>query len=147
MPKIKNISIDNIIIFNKILVPEDSINITQEQLEEISSLIENNKLRVEISPIKRTEIKINSLDDEKTNQYLDLKEKIIPALFALQFNQNLVDTQLDDLKWFFKNVGQTSELNNEIKSLIDDVQSDEELIEVLLNHLYPELIKNYFLNK
>ena len=142
MPIVKNISNDNIIIFNKILVPNTTLKITEEQLDEIERLIEDNKLKVEVTTVKRSEtptkVNINNKD------FLNLKERLIPAFFALHLNQELTKVQLEDLKWFFKNVGPTSSLDYYTKSLMDDVESDEELIEVLLNHLYPELIKNHF---
>lgn len=144
MPLIRNISNSNIVINNKILDPGKSMTVTQEQLEDLQGLINDNKLKVEVPTIKRSEIKVTVLDEDKSKEFEELKERLIPAFFALHLNQGLTLQQLEDLKWFFKNVGPTSTLDFTIKSLLDDVESDEELLEVLLNHLYPELIKNHF---
>ena len=144
MPLIRNISNSNIVINNKILDPGKSMTVTQEQLEDLQGLINDNKLKVEVSTVKRSEIKVTILDKDKSKEFEELKERLIPAFFALHLNQGLTLQQLEDLKWFFKNVGPTSTLDFTIKSLLDDVESDEELLEVLLNHLYPELIKNHF---
>lgn len=144
MPLIRNISNSNIVINNKILDPGKSMTVTQEQLEDLQGLINDNKLKVEVSTVKRSEIKVTILDKDKSKEFEKLKERLIPAFFALHLNQGLTLQQLEDLKWFFKNVGPTSTLDFTIKSLLDDVESDEELLEVLLNHLYPELIKNHF---
>lgn len=147
MPLIRNISNSNIVINNKILDPGKSMTVTQEQLEDLQGLINDNKLKVEVPTVKRSEIKSTILDEDKSKEFEELKERLIPAFFALHLNQGLTQQQLEDLKWFFKNVGPTSTLDFTIKSLLDDVESDEELLEVLLNHLYPELIKNYFNNQ
>lgn len=144
MPTVKNISNQNIIIYNKILDPGKTLKITQEQLDEISHLVDNNKLKVEVTTVRRTEAVVTSLSENENKDFHDLKERLIPAFFALHLNQGLDITQLEDLKWFFKNVGPTSHLDYTAKSLLDDIESEEELIEVLLNHLYPELIKNHF---
>ena len=144
MPLIRNISNSNIVINNKILDPGKSMTVTQEQLEDLQGLINDNKLKVEVSTVKRSEIKVTILDKDKSKEFEELKERLIPAFFALHLNQGLTLQQLEDLKWFFKNVGPTSTLDFTIKSLLNDVESDEELLEVLLNHLYPELIKNHF---
>lgn len=147
MPIVRNTTKDNLIIFNKILDPNGTANITTDQLDEINHLVENKVLKVEVSTIKRAEIKNTELDEETKMKYLDLKERLIPALFALQFNQQITDIQLEDLIWFYKNIGPTSNIDEETKSLLDDINSDEELIEVLLNHLYPKLIEDHFKNK
>lgn len=146
MPIVKNLTNNNIVIFNKVIEPGKSISLTNEQLDDIENLIETKQLKVEVQPVKRMETTLYKLDEKNNQQYLQIKERLIPAFFALHFNQNLTNEQLNDLIWFFKNVGPTSNLNYDTKSLLDDIQSEEELIEVLLNHLYPELIKNHFKN-
>lgn len=145
MPVVKNLTNNNIVVFNKILEPYKTINLTQEQLDELNHLVDTNQIKVEIPTIKRQEIEKADLNEDEKKEILDLKERVMSAFFALHFNQQLSQNQLNDLKWFFKTVGPTSQLDNETKNLIDDVNSDEELIEVLLNHLYPELINNHFI--
>ncbi|AEO93423.1 gp163 [Bacillus phage G] len=150
MPTIKNVSNNNIIIFNKILEPGKSTNINRVQLDEIEDLINSEQLKIEPRQNKKVEKPkmetaaiVNEIDKE---QFLEVKERLIPAFFSLHLNESLTKEQLKDLIWFFKNVGPTSQLEDEVKSLMNDVASGEELVEVLLNNLYPELINSYLKN-
>lgn len=140
MPIIRNMSDHNIIINEKVVLPTRTIVVSNEQLEDLQKLIDNGMLKHEQQTVHRIE---TTISNDNIKQFDSIKERILPALFSLHFNQDLTIEQLHDLKWFFKNVGPTSQLDNNLKLLLDDVNHTEEFLEVLLNHLYPELIKNY----
>lgn len=144
MPTIRNVSDHNFIINEKVVLPGKAITVPQEQAEDLQDLIDKGMLRLEIPNVTR--IEMPKFDFNKQREFEEIKERLVPALFTLHFNQDLSDEELSDLKWFYKNIGPTSQLDNNLKSLLDDVNHTEDFIEVLLNNLYPELIKRY-LNK
>lgn len=136
---IKNISKHNIIINEKLLAQNKTMKISEDELENLSGLIESGML--EVQNTKAFEQQNEDYDHSVISGLENMKERIIPALFSLHLNLELTEDELIDLKWFFKNVGPTSQLDNNLKSLLDDTNDYEEFLEVLLNHLYPELIK------
>lgn len=142
MIKIKNVSNANIIINKKALHPGEFMDITQDDAVFHHRLFENGLIEKVQTIVKRIEKK--ELTDEQRNEYEQLKNRLLPAFFALHINQILNDQHLEDLKWFYKNVGPTSNTDISIKSLLDDTRDGEEFIEVLLNHIYPELLKKHF---
>lgn len=135
---VRNVSPHNIIINEKSIAYDKTTKVTEDQLENLQSLIKDGLLRVESKYTSNAEY-TNS--EEIKDKFKETKDKIVPALFSLHLNQDLSSEELSDLKWFFKNIGPTSQINNSLKNLLDDVNSTEEFLEILLNHLYPELIK------
>lgn len=142
MIKIKNISDANIIINKKVLLPGDEMELPEDDIEKYKKLFDNKMIEKILPKIKR--IEQIELNEDQKQEYNELKERLLPAFFSLYLHQNINEQQLEDLKWFYKNVGLTSTVDIITKSLIDDINNDEELIEVLLNHIYPELLKKHF---
>jgi hypothetical protein len=139
MPKVKNITKNsNIIIKGKILLPGKSMAINEEDLDALEKLIENGALS--IGNIEADNIVKNN---SNTRNIEEIKKRMIQAFFSLHLNQNLSLQQLQDLKWFYMNVGPTSMIDKRILELLNDVTNGEEFVEILLNHIYPELIKNH----
>ncbi|MNB99265.1 hypothetical protein D3C75_465440 [compost metagenome] len=143
MTVLKNVSDSNIVIEKQAVIPGDTIEIPSECVQKYQKLIDIGMIKQEHNIVKRVD-KTYSLSEEKEKEYNELKQRLTPAFFALHINQNLDEQQLEDLKWFYKNVGPTSSVDISIKMLIDDARDTEEFIEIVLNHLYPELIKLYF---
>jgi hypothetical protein len=141
LPIVRNTSDHNIIINEKVVLPTKSIAISQDQIEDVQNLIDKGMLRLEPQTVNRVE-NFPKFDESKRQEFDEIKARLMPALFSLHLNQELSDEELRDLKWFYKNIGPTSQLDNNLKSLLDDVVHTEEFLEVLLNHLYSELIKN-----
>ncbi|MNJ90196.1 hypothetical protein D3C87_77900 [compost metagenome] len=135
---VRNISPHNIIINEKSIAYDKTTKVTEDQLENLQSLIQDGLLKVESKYNSNVE---QTNNEELKEKFEEIKNRIVPAFFSLHFNQDLSNEELQDLKWFFKNIGPTSKVNNNLKELLDSVKSTEEFIEVLLNHLYPELIK------
>jgi hypothetical protein len=132
---IKNISNANIVIEGKVLVPNEILEVDKIDMKKYKKFFESNILKQEIE---------NVVVDNKEFNFNDLKNEIISSLFKLYLNENLDSSNLELLKWFYKNVSITSNIDSKILNLIDDIESSEELIEVLLNHIYPSLLENHF---
>jgi hypothetical protein len=72
-----------------------------------------------------------------------LKQNIMEGFFSYYLTKDVSDNDLEMLKWFYKNIGFTSQISQEVLDLIDGASNSEELTEVLLNHVYPELLEQY----
>ncbi|MFW6015070.1 MAG: hypothetical protein ACOCRK_01380 [bacterium] len=76
-----------------------------------------------------------------------IKIKLKELLFNFIFNEeNTSSSDLQLLKWFYKKVSFTRNISDETIKLIDEANNQEELMEILLNHIYPELIDLFFKN-
>lgn len=75
------------------------------------------------------------------------KYQLMEGFFNFYLDKSVSKENLDLLKWFYKNVGFTSKISDETLNLLDEVKEQEELVEVLLNNIYPELLTQYTNNK
>lgn len=133
----------NLIVNNKTLKYGDSMNIDEETLERIKPLIDNGDIVIEKKKVKRIEI---SRPTMRTDEMIEIDNGLIEVFFKFHTNISLSENELKNLVWFYKNVSPVSSLSENIKSDLDEVKDNEELIEVLINHIYPELIKNFLSN-
>lgn len=142
---LRNVSKYNVSITNKVLAPSETIRIDDDKLSELDTLISRGILRIESrSHRKRTGVTIEGNGVDGVDSYPgEVGERIMEAFFAYHLQRELTESQLNDMIWFYRNVGPTSELNEEVKALLNDVTDVEELVTVLLNHLYPALIQRY----
>lgn len=154
MPVIKNISNSNIILSdNKTLSKNQSIMLSDEQLLPYYNLISSGMLEVVDFKIENNEKKIEEVKKEnidfkevkiEINKELDeIVKDTMESLFAHYFMEDLTFEQVETLKWFYQNIGPTSTLSHGLKAMLNDVKNGEELTEILLNHLYPALLKKY----
>lgn len=140
---IKNISNNNIAIDNKILKPGKEMKVLD--LDLLQKII---KLKyITVSPLsEKAVIKSESnITKEKSNIVITnkLAKDLMDSLFKLYLKEELFDKDIDLLKLFYKHIFITSKLNNKVLHLIDGIENSEELIEVLLNNIYPEFLKLY----
>lgn len=144
MYKITNVKKNsNIVVNNKTLKYGDSMVVDEVTLEKIETLITGGMISIENRKVRRVEVpqvKVNSFENLAT------KEDLIEIFFKFHTNVQLDSVELKKLVWFYKNVSPISLLPNHIISDLDEVRDNEELIEILINHIYPELI-NQFLNR
>lgn len=146
--KIKNVSRtkNNIVIGSRTLKYNDSMNVNE--IESLQKLIELNMIEV-IYPIN---IKpSNGTVDvfKKSQKFIDngIKIHLIESFFNYYLSKDISKSDLQLLKWFYKNIGFTSNISKETLDLLDEVQNQEELTEVLLNNIYPELFEQYTINE
>lgn len=93
-----------------------------------------NNIQTLSTPIK------DFIDNEK-------KIKLTEGFFDFYLHKEISKENLDLLKWFYKKIGFTSGISQITLDLIDDINSQEELIEILLNNIYPELFDQYILQE
>ena len=149
---IKNISNNKIILDSKTLYPNDEYKTSD--LKSLSKAIDLDY--IEITKIKdhNDTIYENYLNKNKNrlklveNKFInnDLKDKLVESFFNYHFNE-FNEESIRLIKWFYKQVGFTKDIENEILNLIDDVENYEELTEVLLNNIYPSLLDLYLINE
>jgi hypothetical protein len=77
----------------------------------------------------------------------EVKQKLIESFFNFYLVKDVSKENLDILKWFYKNIGFTSNISKNSLDLLDAVNNQEELTEILLNVIYPELLDQYSKNK
>lgn len=149
---IKNISSEDIPIGHGILKSGKSM--ITFNLQSINEWINNGCVTVQkFNESNNDNHNVNNIDLTHTNQVESsfiknyLYENLIESFFKFYFNQDMQSDDLQIIKWFYKNIGFTSKIKHETLKLIDDVQSKEELIEVLLNNVYPELLELYLSNQ
>jgi hypothetical protein len=140
---LKNISTYDIIINKKTIYPDKTVKVEDEQLEDLQKLIDDGLLEVQKQTVNRVEQKEITLNESQQGKYDAMKNRMIDAFFSHYFQQDLTIQQIEDLKWFYLNIGPTVNVSQDLKLMLSDVESGDELTEVLLNHIYPEMIKNY----
>lgn len=143
--EIKNKKHNDITIGTKTLKYNDTMIV--KDLEPLKKLIDLNYIEV-IYPVDKNIINITEtrklsqpfIEDEK-------KSKLIESFFNFYLNKDISSEDLNLLKWFYKNIGFTNVISQETLILLDGVQNQEELIEILLNNIYPELFDQYTLEE
>ena len=115
---IKNISNNNINIYNKILKPYETIEI--DNIEEVITLLN---------------IGYIEFVNEKEKRYS--KERILESFFNFHLNK-CTKEDLEIIKTFYSKM--FPNVNQDMKDQIREMETAEELIEVLLNSFYPKLI-------
>lgn len=142
--RIKNISPNknNIVIGSKTLKYDDST--TVNDLEPIQTLIDLDYIEV-INTNTKTHssevIEVPAIQPEFIDN--NLKPYLLESFFNYYLVKEVSKEDLDRLKWFYKNVGFTNSISQSTLELLDSVENAEELTEVLLNNIYPELFDKY----
>ena len=142
--KIKNVSPNknNIVIGTKTLKYNDTT--TVGDLESIQALIDLNYIEV-INPSTKTNFSEVIEVPIQPSEFIDnnLKSHLLESFFNYYLVKNVSKEDLDRLKWFYKNIGFTNSISQLTLQLLDSIESAEELTEVLLNNIYPELFDKY----
>lgn len=168
---IKNVSTNNVVIGKISLKP--NIEMKVENLEPLKKVIDmgyiavvdviNNNQKIyqnfvkkntslsEETVVKAQEVITENINKQKvaTETIQDvfvknkLKKNLIEGFFNYYLTKEISNNDLETLKWFYKNIGFTRNIKQEVLELIDGVSNSEELTEVLLNHIYPELLEQY----
>lgn len=133
--KIINTTNTNLVVNNKTIRLNESLKVDSDTLEQIASLIEDGTIKVEKIKNKKSEI-FNKNDED-----------LIEVFFKFHTNQKLTQQELNSLVYFHKNIGPISYLPEIIKNDLDEVSSEEELIEILINQIYPALIEEFNFKK
>lgn len=76
-----------------------------------------------------------------------IKMQLSEIFFNFYLHNDISNDDLTLLKWFYKKIGFTHNISQKTLDLIDDVTHQEELIEILLNNIYPELFDQYTLEE
>lgn len=144
---IENISNEDITINNGILKPtkETTINnielfidlIKDKKLKIKSHVIDNNLYIEHDKTIVVPEIPVDFISH-------NIKQQLMEGFFKLYMNEELNDTELNMLKWFYKDIGLTKDISKSTFDLLENASNKEELIEVLLNNIYSELLDKHF---
>lgn len=158
MPTIRNVTQKDLVLVGRVLSPYKTMDISTSELLNLHSLINHNMIVVEnFDPLSNQKANAQSTDSTINNQevkttnkeeldkvkYIMNKEKLMEAFFAFYLEKELSKEQLEILKEFYSNVGPTSSVSLKTKTLMNNVNNNEELIEVLLNHIYPEFLKTF----
>jgi hypothetical protein len=155
---VKNISDNNIVIGKGVLKPGkemrtfnlepfkkmiDSGFITIEEAKEdiYQAYLNNNQNTRQVQP-EPNKVTVNN-DFVRDN----IKQNLVESFFNLYLNKDVSDKELKMLKWFYKNIGFTNKISRETLTLLDEIETGEELIEVLINNIYPELLDLYLDNE
>lgn len=142
MYKVINKKNTNLIINNKTLRLDEFTYVDEDTLEKLEKLIEDGSIVVEKKKIKRIEMERKISKSEEIN----IQNELIEIFFKFHTSMPLNTEELNKLVWFYKNISPISNLPEHLKIDLDEARDNEELIEVLINHIYPELISN-FLNR
>ena len=72
------------------------------------------------------------------NQNIELTE----SLFKFYLNEKMFKRDIEALKKMYKNLIIFHQIDNSILELLNDVNNREELVEILLNHIYPAMLND-----
>jgi hypothetical protein len=151
---IKNISDSNIVIGKEVLKPDEETKvfnidnlgkIIKKKYVKIKEIKENNEKNI---PKKIENNKKENISNKKNIDKGDfitepLEKELIESFFNFYLNDKEVEGDLELLKWFYKKIGFTKDIDKETLSLLDEANTYEELTVILLNHIYPKLLKIY----
>lgn len=147
MFKIKNIKQNsNIIVSGKNLVYGDTMKVDKDTLESINSLIESQYLSVEPITVNRV-VEEDSIKTLSINELQQVKEDVksmIEIFYKFHTNVPIDNEELRKMIWFYKNVSPISNLSSNIKDDLDLANDQEELIEILINQIYPTLLEDFY---
>lgn len=155
MYEIKNMTNYDIIINNKPLFPKQKIWINSvDEYKKIINLgyikiincnnngdYDKGEIEKNINPIKEKKYKQIQVEDELN------KDKLIEIIFKLFVGEELSRSELSQIKLFYREMCFTKNVSEETIKLLNDVECSEELIEVLINNIYSELINKFIDNK
>lgn len=147
MPTIRNITQKDQTISGKSVPPYGTIEVSASELLNLHSMIDHKMIVVEnFDPtLKNKEVVSNKEEIEKEEvdmiKYEKTKEELIEAFFSFYMEKELSNEQLETLKWFYSSVGPTSTVGIKTKKLLNDAKDAEDLIVILLNHVYPNFLK------
>lgn len=145
MPTIRNITQKDLVLVGKVVPPYKTINVSDSELLNLHSMINHNMIVVENFNPTSSNQQVNHnkeiKEDIDLEEYKKQKQDLMDAFFSLYLDKDLSKKQLETLKQFYIQIGPTSNVSLKTKSLLNEVNNGEELIEVLLNHIYPEFIK------
>ena len=155
---IKNVSENNIVIGKGVLKPNKEMR--TYNLKPFQKMIDSGYVELEIVQENVYQKQLNNNQDtsqieqngNKTdikNNFIkeNLKQNLIESFFNLYLTKDVSDKDLKLLKWFYKNINYTQGIKSHTLNLLDEVENGEELIEILINHIYPELLDLYFINE
>lgn len=94
---------------------------------ELDNIIEN-KIK-EQTKIEKEQIKKSKIDNKD----------ILTSLFHFYIDRDISNQDLDNIKYFLINISEIKNIPDSLKNDINNTQSYEELITVLLNNVYPYL--------
>jgi len=138
---IKNISQHNIAINNNILKPDGELFVNEKDINLLSESIKSGLIEIfdKNDPvfIQTMKVKFN------VSEFLNINN-ITEALFKLYLNNDLTKEEIELLKMFYKKISYTNNISNETLTLLNNVETREDLIVVLLNHIYYEFIIKFF---
>ena len=131
---------------------EESSNINQilsDKLDKINTDI-NLKIDQIIKDEKIYSSDLNNIIENKIKEHVQFeKEKIekskidnkdiLTSLFHFYIDRNISNQDLDNIKYFLINISEIKNISDSLKNDINNTQSYEELITVLLNNVYPYL--------
>lgn len=154
MPTIRNITQKNQTISGKVVPPYGTIEVSASELLNLHSMINHNMIIVEnfdpslkqikevvMEEINEQQEELKKEDNINMEKYEQTKEELIDAFFAFYMEKELTKEQLETIKLFYISIGPTSSIGIKTKTLLNDVDNIEDLIVVLLNHVYPEFLK------
>lgn len=146
MPKLKNISNEKINVNGKTLNPGDSVKVNDITPFKKSICIKHLEVIDDEMILNANEY--NDIKEQDKEKFIDsnMKNELIESFFNYHLNKT-TKKDIEILKWFYKKIGFTKDINLEVLNLLDDVNNEEEFTEVLLNNIYPELLDLYLVDK
>lgn len=131
---------NNIVIGNRTLKFNDEMLVDDITIDGIKGLINAGYIVVEESInepaiVRHSEVKIKSVPITK--------EELIEIMFKFHTCSELTQNELKKLMWFYKTIHPINNLDKSVKDDMDNINNHEELIEILINQIYPLLIDNY----
>ena len=85
---------------------------------------------------------ITPQDIQKTETIQEQHKDIIECFFKFYINMPMSDNELIQMKTFYKEVLFAEIMDNKILTLINNVSNRDEMVEILLNYIYPKLISS-----
>lgn len=142
---IKNISPNknNIVIGKETLKPGNTMRINE--IGSLQTLIDIDYIEIIYPKESKPSNGILEASEVKEKNFIEdeVKQKLIESFFNFYLVKDVSKEDLDILKWFYKNIGFTSNISKNSLDLLDTVNNQEELIEILLNVIYPELLDQH----
>ena len=70
------------------------------------------------------------------------KKELLQSLFHFYIDRELTEEDLNNVKQFYNEIGLINNISGKDKELFNNANNYEELITVLLNNIYPQIIKD-----
>lgn len=137
----------NIIVKDRTLRYDDTMIVDDIFIHEIENLINAGYIIVEELSKQELSTTINDIQQNTIIPKIQInKNELIEIIFKFHTSKELSQDELKKLIWFYTTIHPINHLGDSVKNDMDYINNHEELIEILINQMYPKLIDLYLNN-